>query len=97
MGIREEPGRVTFDNKLGTITLDNLRAEPGDSGKYNLLLRNDLGMDTIALNVQVVDAPGKPEGPFTASDVCPDSCLLSWNPPKVGTSYTWIVILVLLL
>ncbi|KAH3877136.1 hypothetical protein DPMN_000993, partial [Dreissena polymorpha] len=82
LGVRAEPGRVAFDNKLGTITLDNLCAEPTDSGKYNLVMRNELGFDTVSFNVKVVDAPGKPEGPITASNITPDSCVLTWNPPK---------------
>ncbi|XP_052800015.1 twitchin-like isoform X4 [Mya arenaria] len=82
LSVSEQPGRVSFINKPGTVTLDNKSAEKGDSGKYNLIMRNELGFDTVTLNVQVVDSPGKPEGPFTASDVTPDGCILSWNPPK---------------
>ena len=29
------------------------------------------------------DKPGKPEGPIDIKDVTPDSCVLSWKPPKV--------------
>ena len=61
LGVRAEPGRVAFDNKLGTITLDNLCAEPTDPGKYNLVMRNELGFDTVSFNVKVV---GKNRNPF---------------------------------
>lgn len=50
----EEPSRVAFDNTLDHIMLNNKSAEKTDAGKYSVVLRNDLGFDTVQLNVQVV-------------------------------------------
>ena len=52
--LTEEPGRVAFDNSVDYIVLNNKSAEKTDAGKYSVVLRNDLGFDTVSLNVQVV-------------------------------------------
>jgi hypothetical protein len=83
MRINEEPGRVAFENDLNNIVFKCKSAEKGDAGKYNFVMRNDLGMDSVPINVIVVDAPGKPDG-LTAADITNDSCMLKWNPPKVS-------------
>lgn len=80
--MKEEPGRIAFENDLSNIVLKCKKAEKGDSGRYNMVMRNELGMDSVPINVIVVDAPGKPEA-LTASDITADSCMLKWNPPKV--------------
>lgn len=50
----EEPARVSFDNSPDYLVLNNQSAEKTDAGKYSLVMRNDLGFDTVQLNVQVV-------------------------------------------
>lgn len=50
----EEPDRVAFDNTLEHVVLNCKRAEKPDAGKYSLVMRNDLGFDTVQLNVIVV-------------------------------------------
>ncbi|ESO91796.1 hypothetical protein LOTGIDRAFT_91265, partial [Lottia gigantea] len=77
-----ESDRIVFTNKPDEILFECKAAERGDQGKYNLLLQNEKGLDSCTVNVVVVDAPSKPEGPIDVSKVTPDSCFLSWNPPK---------------
>ncbi|CAG5133824.1 unnamed protein product, partial [Candidula unifasciata] len=78
----QENSRIKFEIKPDSITLKCKSAELKDAGKYSLILTNEKGSDSIAMNVIVVDAPGQPEGPLEVSDVTPESMTLSWNPPK---------------
>ena len=50
----EEPGRVSFDNRTDQIVLLNKAAEKGDQGRYNLTMKNEMGQDSINVNVVVV-------------------------------------------
>lgn len=43
-----------------------------DTGPYKINVSNRHGKDTAKLNVTVLDVPGKPTGPITATDVCGD-------------------------
>ena len=52
--MNEEPGRVSFDNKKDQIILNNKAAEKSDQGRYNLTMKNEMGQDSIAVNVIVV-------------------------------------------
>lgn len=52
--VGEEPDRVAFDNTLEHVVLNCKRAEKPDAGKYSVVMRNDLGFDTVQLNVIVV-------------------------------------------
>ncbi|RUS77262.1 hypothetical protein EGW08_014976, partial [Elysia chlorotica] len=78
-----ENSRVKIDVQPDMITLVCKAAELKDSGKYTLGLSNEKGSDSVTMGVQVVDAPAKPEGPIQVKDVTPESCVLSWSPPKV--------------
>ncbi|XP_055900297.1 twitchin-like isoform X6 [Biomphalaria glabrata] len=77
-----ENNRIKFDIKPDMITLRCSKAELKDAGKYTLNLTNEKGSDSISMNVLVVDAPAKPEGPLEVKDITPESCILTWNPPK---------------
>ena len=50
----EEPGRVVFENRPDQILLLNKAAEKSDQGRYNLTMKNEMGQDTVAVNVIVV-------------------------------------------
>ena len=52
--MNEEPGRVTFDTQRDQILLLNKSAEKSDQGRYNLTMKNEMGQDTVAVNVIVV-------------------------------------------
>ena len=53
-----------------------------DAGPYKVTLQNRYGKDSIKLNVNVLDKPGKPTGPIEATDICADAMTLNWLPPK---------------
>jgi hypothetical protein len=47
-------GRVSFTNTPNEIKLVNKAAEKSDSGKYNVVLSNEKGNDSVNINVNVV-------------------------------------------
>lgn len=60
-----------------------------------MVLKNPKGSDSADFHVKINDKPSAPEGPLRASKVTPESCKLSWEPPKVGVvggSGLWVVV-----
>lgn len=68
------------DEKKANLKLD--KVQRGDSGKYELVLKNNKGEVVIPIELDVIDKPGAPEGPLKISDVTKESVVLSWQPPK---------------
>ncbi|ESO03551.1 hypothetical protein HELRODRAFT_191869 [Helobdella robusta] len=77
-----EDGRISFEIKDDEVVLLCKSAEKADAGRISAVLKNVKGSDTAYVNLVVVDKPGAPEGPLEVSKVTPESCKLSWNPPK---------------
>ncbi|CAF4753344.1 unnamed protein product, partial [Rotaria magnacalcarata] len=71
--------QTAIDQKRCTLNVE--KAKRDDTGKYELKLRNPKGDTKFALDVTVIDRPGKPEGPMKVSDVTKESCTVSWRPP----------------
>ena len=53
------------------------------TGIYKLTAVNDSGTDEADVEVNVLDKPGKPEGPIEVTDVHKEGCKIKWKPPKV--------------
>ncbi|XP_052825204.1 twitchin isoform X2 [Octopus bimaculoides] len=79
--VADDP-RVKINSSPDQIVMVNRKAEMTDAGKYNITLSNEKGFDTVSVNVTIVDKPSKPEAPLEVSEITPDSCCLTWNPPK---------------
>ncbi|CAF4536552.1 unnamed protein product [Rotaria sp. Silwood1] len=75
-------GNIQINVKDGVAELFIPKVTTDDSGNYSCTLKNHLGQDTVPIKVLVVDKPDTPEGPLDISDVKPDSCILTWKPPK---------------
>ncbi|CAF1142161.1 unnamed protein product [Rotaria sordida] len=75
-------GNTQINVKDGVAELFIPKVTTDDSGNYTCTLKNHLGQDTVPIKVIVVDKPDKPEGPLEISDIKPDSCVLTWKPPK---------------
>ncbi|KAK0400071.1 hypothetical protein QR680_003339 [Steinernema hermaphroditum] len=58
------------------------RALRGDTGTYTILAQNENGKDTAEVKVTVLDRPGEPKGPLSASNVHEKGCDLEWKPPE---------------
>ncbi|GBN65977.1 Twitchin, partial [Araneus ventricosus] len=52
------------------------------SGKYIITATNASGKDSVPVDVTVLGAPSRPEGPLKVSDVHKEGCKLKWNKPK---------------
>ncbi|CAH1785273.1 unnamed protein product [Owenia fusiformis] len=79
--VKESPREkieVTDDKAILKVT----KAKRGDTGPYKVKLKNASGEGTAEVQVNVLDAPGAPQGPLNVEDMNADSCTLSWKPPK---------------
>lgn len=52
------------------------------AGLYVIKAENDSGRDEASIEIQVLDKPGKPEGPLKITDVHKEGCDLKWNAPQ---------------
>uniref|UniRef100_A0A7E4VU92 non-specific serine/threonine protein kinase n=1 Tax=Panagrellus redivivus TaxID=6233 RepID=A0A7E4VU92_PANRE len=77
-----EGGRAELETNDYLTVLSYKKAERTDSGTYTIRLENDLGSDTAEVRFKVVDRPSPPEGPLDADEITPESCHLSWKPPR---------------
>ncbi|XP_074660014.1 twitchin-like [Tubulanus polymorphus] len=74
--------RHAIDTDMLESILGVKKATKDDAGRYVIQLKNEKGTDTVPINVKIVDAPEKPEGPIEVSKITPDSCTLKWSAPK---------------
>ncbi|XP_065220483.1 twitchin isoform X27 [Planococcus citri] len=65
-----------------------------DSGVYKILAENPSGKDEATVEVTILSAPSKPEGPLKVKDVTKNSAKLQWEKPKDdgGTPVTAYVV-----
>ncbi|KAK6747288.1 hypothetical protein RB195_000476 [Necator americanus] len=77
---RDKRNKVESNDYLTTMTIDS--CELSDSGLYTISLENSMGKDSATVRLKVVDRPGVPVGPLEITDIAPDCCTVSWQPPK---------------
>ncbi|KAJ1363943.1 Twitchin [Parelaphostrongylus tenuis] len=77
---RDHRNKRESNDYLAAMIID--KCEIADSGLYNITLENSMGKDSATVKLRVVDRPGPPTGPLEITDIAPDCCTLSWNPPK---------------
>ncbi|CAF4156732.1 unnamed protein product, partial [Adineta steineri] len=71
--------QTSIDAKRCKLNIE--KSKRGDTGQYELILKNAKGEVKIPIAVTVLDRPGKPEGPMKVSDVLKESAVISWKPP----------------
>ena len=69
----------THGNKKAALKID--KAERGDRGKYELVLKNSKGEIRVPIEIEVLDKPDAPQGPLVVSDVTNQTATLSWKAP----------------
>uniref|UniRef100_A0AC34RIM6 Twitchin n=1 Tax=Panagrolaimus sp. JU765 TaxID=591449 RepID=A0AC34RIM6_9BILA len=77
-----EDDRTTVVVEDGKITFTTLNSKRTDAGPYKVVVQNRFGKDTGKLKVTVLDAPDKPTGPITFSEITGEAITLHWLPPK---------------
>ncbi|KAL3854884.1 hypothetical protein ACJMK2_014120 [Sinanodonta woodiana] len=74
-------GRLVIDTSEHFSTLYLNQVQPGDSGCYKVIVKNNLGCDSAKASLTVEDKPDPPVGKPFASDVNESSLTLSWYGP----------------
>lgn len=74
-------GRLVIDTSEHFSTLYLNQVQPGDSGCYKVIVKNNLGCDSAKTSLTVEDKPDPPVGKPFASDVTETSLTLSWYGP----------------
>ncbi len=68
------------DDKKAVLKIE--KAQRGDRGKFELVLKNSKGEVKIPIDIEIIDKPSAPEGPLKVSDVTNNTAVLAWKPPK---------------
>ena len=74
--------RVELKVLENVVSLVNHSAQRSDTGLYKLTCKNRIGSSSISVRVNVLDHPGKPEGPLEILNLDAESCTLRWKEPK---------------
>lgn len=78
----EESERIDLQTYGKQTILDIPFAKRSDTGKYTLILENELGTASASGNVIVLDRPSRPEEPLRVYDITREGCKISFNPPN---------------
>ena len=73
---------VKIDTKEYHTDLQLMKMKRKQTGKYTITATNRNGTDSVTVEVNVLSAPSKPEGPLEVEDVHKEGCKLKWKKPK---------------
>lgn len=73
--------RLKIENEDYKTTFIFQKVKRADKGTYTVSARNDSGVDTVDVELEVLCKPSKPKGPLQVSDVTADSVKLKWEKP----------------
>lgn len=74
--------RLKIENEDYKTTFIFQKMKRADKGTYTVSARNDSGVDTVDVEVEVLCKPSKPKGPLVVSDVTAESVKLKWDKPE---------------
>ncbi|XP_025833492.1 twitchin isoform X4 [Agrilus planipennis] len=74
--------RLKIENEEYKTTFVLQKAQRTDTGTYTVTARNEHGVDSVDVEIQVLSKPSKPKGPLKVSDVTAEGCKLKWEPPE---------------
>ena len=58
------------------------KATRKQSGRYTITATNKNGTDSVVVDLTVLAAPDRPEGPLEVTDIHKEGCKLKWKKPK---------------
>lgn len=59
-----------------------MRSKRIQSGKYEIVAKNEVGEDRAEVEITVLGKPSKPKGPLNVSDIHKHGCKLKWDKPE---------------
>jgi len=74
--------RVQLTSNEAMAMFNKDAAQRGDTGDYEIKIKNSEGEDSLPIKIIVLDKPGVCEGPLETVDTTKSSVTLQWNPPK---------------
>lgn len=74
--------RLKIDNEDYLTNFVLQKVQRSDTGVYTVTAKNDSGIDTVDVEIQVLDKASKPKGPLKVSDVTAEGCKLKWEAPE---------------
>lgn len=74
--------RLKIENEEYKTTFILQKVQRSDTGVYTVTARNESGVDTVDVELQVISKPSKPKGPLKVSDVTAEGCKLKWEAPE---------------
>lgn len=74
--------RLKIENEEYKTTFILQKVKRSDTGTYTVTARNESGVDTVDVELQVLSKPSKPKGPLKVSDVSAEGCKLKWEAPE---------------
>uniref|UniRef100_A0A1I7S352 non-specific serine/threonine protein kinase n=1 Tax=Bursaphelenchus xylophilus TaxID=6326 RepID=A0A1I7S352_BURXY len=76
-----EDDRTTIEVQDDKIIFTTVNSRRSDAGPYKLVVENRFGKDFAKLKVNVLDVPGKPQGPLSYSDISGEEITMLWSRP----------------
>lgn len=79
---------ITNDDNLRIDNVDYntkffiMRARRPQSGKYDIIAKNEVGEDHAEIDITILGKPSTPRGPLEASEINKHGCKLSWKKPE---------------
>lgn len=74
--------RLKIENEDYHTSFALQKLKRDDTGVYVVTARNEHGVDTVEVEVNVIGKPAKPKGPLKVSDVTAEGCTLKWDAPE---------------
>lgn len=74
--------RLKIENEDYKTTFILQKVQRSDTATYVVSAKNDSGLDTVEVEVQVISKPSKPKGPLKVSDVTAEGVKLKWDAPE---------------
>ncbi len=80
--VKADGDKITIDKYSKNTVLTVRRCERKDTGKYRLVLKNEVGSAEASADGVVLGKPSRPMGPLEVKDVRAKKATLQWGAPE---------------